>query len=53
MIAEGWLPEGPAVVGLTAGASTPNNKIGLVVARILEVAGLPVPSLAPAPAHQP
>jgi hypothetical protein len=23
-----WLPTGPVIVGLTAGASTPNNKIG-------------------------
>jgi 4-hydroxy-3-methylbut-2-enyl diphosphate reductase len=29
-----WLPAGPAAVGLTAGASTPNNKIGEVVAMI-------------------
>jgi 4-hydroxy-3-methylbut-2-en-1-yl diphosphate reductase len=34
--AEGWIPaSGPVRVGLTAGASTPNNKIGDVVAAIL------------------
>ena len=34
--AEGWIPSSGAVrVGLTAGASTPNNKIGDVVAAIL------------------
>jgi 4-hydroxy-3-methylbut-2-enyl diphosphate reductase len=33
----GWLPEGPLTVGLTAGASTPNNKIGEVV---MAIAGL-------------
>jgi 4-hydroxy-3-methylbut-2-enyl diphosphate reductase len=37
----GWLPpEGPVRVGLTAGASTPNNKIGETVARILATRGL-------------
>jgi 4-hydroxy-3-methylbut-2-en-1-yl diphosphate reductase len=36
-----WLPaEGPVRVGLTAGASTPNNKIGETVARILATRGL-------------
>jgi 4-hydroxy-3-methylbut-2-enyl diphosphate reductase len=36
-IARDWLPDHPATVGLTAGASTPNNKIGEVVARIAAV----------------
>jgi 4-hydroxy-3-methylbut-2-en-1-yl diphosphate reductase len=40
--AEGWLPEGPVVVGLTAGASTPNNKIGDAVERLLRLRGLSV-----------
>jgi len=36
-----WLPaEGPVRVGVTAGASTPNNKIGETVARILATRGL-------------
>ena len=36
-----WLPaEGPVRVGLTAGASTPNNKIGETVGRILATRGL-------------
>jgi 4-hydroxy-3-methylbut-2-enyl diphosphate reductase len=35
-----WLPAGPVRVGVTAGASTPNNKIGDVVARILATRGL-------------
>jgi 4-hydroxy-3-methylbut-2-enyl diphosphate reductase len=36
-----WLPaEGLVRVGLTAGASTPNNKIGETVARILATRGL-------------
>jgi 4-hydroxy-3-methylbut-2-enyl diphosphate reductase len=37
----GWLPlDRPIRVGLTAGASTPNNKIGDAVARILATRGL-------------
>ena len=42
---EGWLPNGPVRVGITAGASTPNNKIGEVVARILATRGLPIEAL--------
>jgi 4-hydroxy-3-methylbut-2-en-1-yl diphosphate reductase len=39
--AAGWLPAvGPLRVGLTAGASTPNNKIGETVARILATRGV-------------
>jgi 4-hydroxy-3-methylbut-2-enyl diphosphate reductase len=38
-----WLPPGPLRVGVTAGASTPNNKIGEVVARILATKGLSAP----------
>jgi 4-hydroxy-3-methylbut-2-enyl diphosphate reductase len=37
-----WLPSGPVRVGVTAGASTPNNKIGDVVTRILRTRGLEV-----------
>jgi 4-hydroxy-3-methylbut-2-enyl diphosphate reductase len=38
---EGWLPQhGPLRVGVTAGASTPNNKIGETVGRILATRGL-------------
>ncbi|HYV17702.1 MAG TPA: 4-hydroxy-3-methylbut-2-enyl diphosphate reductase [Verrucomicrobiae bacterium] len=39
---EGWLPQGPVVIGLTAGASTPNNKIGEVVAAIAGLRGAEV-----------
>jgi 4-hydroxy-3-methylbut-2-enyl diphosphate reductase len=35
-----WLAPGPVRIGITAGASTPNNKIGEVVARILATRGL-------------
>jgi 4-hydroxy-3-methylbut-2-enyl diphosphate reductase len=38
---EGWLPKTGAVrVGLTAGASTPNNKIGEAIVRILATCGV-------------
>jgi 4-hydroxy-3-methylbut-2-enyl diphosphate reductase len=43
---EGWLPEGPVCVGLTAGASTPNNVVGEVVARILALRGYRLEELA-------
>lgn len=33
-VAENWLPHGAVTVGLTAGASTPNNIIGQVVERL-------------------
>jgi 4-hydroxy-3-methylbut-2-enyl diphosphate reductase len=37
----GWLPAaGPVRVGITAGASTPNNKIGEAVARIFATRGV-------------
>ncbi len=40
-----WLPEGPFQLGLTAGASTPNNKIGEALLRVLEIRGTaPEPS---------
>lgn len=32
---ENWLPEGVLQIGITAGASTPNNKIGEAVERIM------------------
>ena len=35
-----WLPAGPLVVGVTAGASTPNNKIGETIERIAATRGL-------------
>jgi len=40
--AEDWLPAGPLVVGLTAGASTPNVKIGEAVERLLRTRGIVV-----------
>jgi 4-hydroxy-3-methylbut-2-enyl diphosphate reductase len=38
----GWLPAGRVTIGLTAGASTPNNKIGEVVEAIAGLRGLPI-----------
>ena len=35
-----WLPAGPVTIGLTAGASTPNNVVGETVERILGLRGL-------------
>ena len=36
----GWLPETPFDLGMTAGASTPNNKIGEALVRILQIRGI-------------
>ena len=37
----GWMPaSGPVRVGITAGASTPNNKIGEAVSRIFQTRGI-------------
>ncbi len=38
--AEDWLPPGPVTVGLTAGASTPNNKIGETIELLLRARGI-------------
>ena len=35
----GWLPAGPVTIGITAGASTPNNKIGETIVRIAATRG--------------
>ena len=42
-VESGWLPEGPFQLGLTAGASTPNKKIGEAILRVLELRGIEVP----------
>jgi 4-hydroxy-3-methylbut-2-enyl diphosphate reductase len=36
----GWLPAGPFELGITAGASTPNNKIGEALVRALAIRGI-------------
>ena len=43
--ARDWLSPGPVTVGLTAGASTPNSKIGEAVVRILATRGVELPEL--------
>jgi 4-hydroxy-3-methylbut-2-enyl diphosphate reductase len=45
-----WLPTGAVTVGLTAGASTPNNVVGQVVEAILALRNLSVDCLEPASA---
>ncbi len=43
-----WLPEGTVTVGITAGASCPNNLIEETIERIYEFRGVKVESLLPA-----
>lgn len=38
-----WLPQGPFSLGITAGASTPNNKIGEAIVRVLTIVGEEIP----------
>jgi 4-hydroxy-3-methylbut-2-enyl diphosphate reductase len=38
-VSTAWLPAGPVTVGLTAGASTPNNVVGEVIERVLGLRG--------------
>ncbi len=40
--ATGWIPDGPFHLGITAGASTPNNKIGEALLRVLTIRGIDV-----------
>jgi 4-hydroxy-3-methylbut-2-enyl diphosphate reductase len=42
--ARDWMPPLPLRVGFTAGASTPNRAVGEVIARIVELCGLALPS---------
>jgi len=37
-----WIPDGPFSLGITAGASTPNNKIGEALLRVLSIRGIDV-----------
>ena len=39
VVARDWLPDEPFELGITAGASTPNNKIGEALARVLAIRG--------------
>jgi 4-hydroxy-3-methylbut-2-enyl diphosphate reductase len=40
IVTRDWLMPGPRRIGITAGASTPNNKIGETVGRVLEMRGV-------------
>jgi 4-hydroxy-3-methylbut-2-enyl diphosphate reductase len=40
VVDEHWIPEGPFALGITAGASTPNNKIGETLLKVLEIRGV-------------
>jgi 4-hydroxy-3-methylbut-2-enyl diphosphate reductase len=40
LVEDVWLPDGPFELGLTAGASTPNNKIGEALVRVLSIRGI-------------
>jgi 4-hydroxy-3-methylbut-2-enyl diphosphate reductase IspH len=39
-VAENWLADGPAAIGVTAGASTPNAEIERVIRRIASFRGI-------------
>jgi len=41
MTTTGWLPDGPLVIGLTSGASTPDNLVGIAVQRLDDLANSP------------
>jgi 4-hydroxy-3-methylbut-2-enyl diphosphate reductase len=47
VLSPSWLPAGAVRLGLTAGASTPNNVVGDVVERILSMRGLGAEDLRP------
>src|SRR5207248_10698654 len=40
VIARNWLPHGPAVIGITPGASCPNNLIEETLIRLFELRGI-------------
>ena len=40
IVVTAWMPVGPFDLGMSAGASTPNNKIGEALVRILEIRGV-------------
>jgi 4-hydroxy-3-methylbut-2-en-1-yl diphosphate reductase len=40
VIARNWLPHGPTVIGITAGASCPNNLIEETLIRLFELRGI-------------
>jgi len=46
-----WLPSSPIKVGITAGASTPNNKIGEAIERIMQLKSVDISEAVPAVAR--
>ena len=46
-ITENWLPEGNVVIGITAGASCPNNLLEETIHRLYEFRGVDVETLLP------
>src|SRR6185295_9312421 len=47
--AHGWLSQGKLSIGVTAGASTPDNIVGRVIERLLEIRGISLDRLDPQP----
>jgi 4-hydroxy-3-methylbut-2-enyl diphosphate reductase len=47
--AHGWLSAGKLSIGVTAGASTPDNIVGRVIERLLEIRGISLDKLDPQP----
>ena len=45
VVARGWLPAGPVVIGLTAGASTPDRIVAEAIERVCEIRGIGSPDL--------
>jgi 4-hydroxy-3-methylbut-2-enyl diphosphate reductase len=45
VVAKDWLPQGPVVVGITAGASCPNNLIEETLVRLFQLRGIGVEQL--------
>ncbi len=41
--ATGWLPDGPVSIGLTSGASTPDNLVGAAIIKLTEFCGGTIP----------
>ncbi len=38
-----WLPDGPVAIGLTSGASTPDNLVGAAIVKLAQFCGAPEP----------